>query len=49
MYNDVYNDEHTNENVTMPAYITTDTIYMYGRILEGRCNSESGESPDPGA
>ena len=34
VYNDMYADEHTNETVTTPMYITTDAVYMYGWITD---------------
>ena len=46
VYNDVYNDVPTYKNVTTPAYITTDAVYMHGCIPEERGNSSPTREPD---
>ena len=46
VYNDTYDDMHTEMNMTTPAYITTDAVYMYNCTPEGRSNSPRTREPD---
>ena len=44
VYNDIYYDMHT--KMYTPVYITTDAVYVYGCIPEGRSNSSPTREPD---